>query len=140
MNAVQPDTKFFYMTLKKNVSKGGRVYYTGKYAYAIEILGFEKADGSGDITLHLKPKDMDLMKQESQAQRGQHPYAPKNQAPQPAKKPYTEWKEKQASIQRAPPPLPSAPQKQNLKDFTQGQEPPENWNDPEDPGFGEPPF
>lgn len=133
MNSVQPDTSFFFLTLKKNVSKGGKTYYTAKYAYAVELLGFEKADGSGDITLRLKPKDMDLMKQQTQAQRGNHPYAPQQNQTQPVpKKPYSEWKEKQAQHQQRPP----APQpKPNYKDWTQGHDgPPENWEDPNDPG------
>ena len=71
-------SKFFYMNLKKNVSQGGVIYYTGKYTYAIEIVGFEKKDGSGDLTLWLQPKDMDQIKN-ARPQQTQRP------SPQPAR-------------------------------------------------------
>lgn len=75
----QENNKFFYLTLKKKTGKSGGAFYTAKFAYAVEIIAFEKKDGSGDITLWLQPKDMDQMKQVSQARQGNHPYTPANQ-------------------------------------------------------------
>lgn len=74
------DDKFYFMKLKKNISKGGKVYYTGKYAYAIDILGFEKEDGT--ISLWLKPQPMDQAKQafDNNRQGSGQNYSPKTQA------------------------------------------------------------
>lgn len=80
---------FYYLTLKKNVSKKtGKPFWSAKYQYALDIMGFEKKDNSGDIVIMLSPKDMDeLAKQREQpknfAPRGNHPYAPKQTSPPP---------------------------------------------------------
>lgn len=71
--------KFFYMTLKKRTGRGGAIFYSAKYAYAIDVVGFEKKDGSGDITLWLSPRDMDEMKNKGFGQQQQQ----KPQAPPP---------------------------------------------------------
>ena len=54
--------KAFFLNLKKRISQKGAVFYTGKFAYAIDIIAFEKKDGSGDLTCWLQPKDMDQIK------------------------------------------------------------------------------
>ena len=77
----QQDQKFFYMNLKKQVSKNGKTFYKGKYAFAIDIIGFEKKDGSGDITLWLSPQDMDRMKQQQDRQVQRSVAPPPRQAP-----------------------------------------------------------
>lgn len=87
----QPDQKFFYMNLKRKTSAKGTNFYTGKYAYAIDIVGFEKKDGSGDITLWLSPKDMDQVAKQTE-NRG---YGASNQAAQNTQAP-----------RRAPPTIP----------------------------------
>lgn len=56
------DNKYYWMKLKKQLSKSGKTYYTGKFAYALDVIGFEKDDGT--VTLWLKPQDMDKMRQE----------------------------------------------------------------------------
>lgn len=87
-NEQRKDNKFFLWTLKKKVSNKGTPFWTGKMAYAVEFIAFEKKDGSGDITIWGVPKDMDEIAQRGQGQpknfapRSNHPYAPK-QAPAP---------------------------------------------------------
>lgn len=66
---------FYWMKLKKQISKAGKVYYTGNFAYAVDVVGFEKDDGT--ITLWLAPKDMDKMKQEQGRKQYQQPQAPR---------------------------------------------------------------
>ncbi len=73
----EPDNKFFFLNLKKQISKNGKVYYTGKFAYAIDLVAFEKKDGSGDLTVWMKPKDMDQMRQNQPQGPATHPYAPR---------------------------------------------------------------
>lgn len=102
------DEKFFYMNLKKRVSKNGKTFYTGKYSYAIDIIAFEKKDGSGDLTCWLQPKDMDELKNKGYGAQPQHqgqyaqpsaqqqyqpaplaqPYPPRQQAPSPPPAPH----------------------------------------------------
>jgi hypothetical protein len=101
---------FYFMKLKKNISKAGKAYYKGQFAYAIDLLGFEKEDGS--ITLWLAPQDMDKMKQQ-----GQQQYQKPQQTPQ-------------AQYQR---PVASPP-KQQYVDHTQGPEAPP-WPDTDDIPF-----
>lgn len=77
---------FYWMKLKKQISKAGKAYYTGNFAYAVDVVGFEKEDGS--ITLWLAPKDMDEMKKKSQQRQPQQqnyqtPSAPMLPQPQP---------------------------------------------------------
>ena len=83
----QQDNKFFYMNLKKKVSKNGKVFYTNnKFAYAIELICFEKKDGSGDLTCWLQPVDMDKMKQNQQG-RQEAPRPQQSRPPQPSTSP-----------------------------------------------------
>lgn len=99
-NNVKKDN-FYFMKLKKNISKAGKAYYTGKFAYAIELLGFEKEDGS--ITLWMAPQDMDKMKQ--------------NQGQQQAPKQFQGYNKIQVQQQQRPP---SPPPQQQYIDHTQG--------------------
>ncbi len=82
----EPDNKFFFLNLKKQISKNGKVYYTGKFAYAIDLVAFEKKDGSGDLTVWMKPKDMDQMRQNQPQGPATHPYAPRVAAERPKPK------------------------------------------------------
>lgn len=90
--------KAFFLNLKKRVSQNGKSYYTGKFAYAIDIIAFEKKDNSGDLTVWLQPKDMDQMKQ-NQDGKGNYqqqqkpipqgrPYVAPSQAPQQNEAPW----------------------------------------------------
>lgn len=97
MSNQQHPEKFFYMNLKKKVSQKGTVFYTGKFAYAVEVIGFEKKDGSGDLTLWLQPKNMDELKASN---RGYAPQ-PAQQKPVPQARPYPT---QQQSEQKAYPP------------------------------------
>lgn len=64
----QEDKKFYYMKTQRKVSKNGKPYHTGKFSYAVDLVGFEKEDGT--ITWWLSPKDMDEMKKQSDARGG----------------------------------------------------------------------
>lgn len=82
MNQNVKKENFYFMKLKKNISKAGKPYYTGKFAYAIDLVGFEKEDGS--ITLWMAPQDMDKLAQQNkqpprQAAPPQRPPPPKQQ-------------------------------------------------------------
>ena len=113
----QQDNKFFYMNLKKKVSKNGKVFYTNnKFAYAIELICFEKKDGSGDLTCWLQPVDMDKMKQNQQG-RQETPRPQQSRPPSP--NPYAN--EAPGAQIKTPPKNP--------------QEPPA-WDD-QDPGYPE---
>lgn len=74
--------KFYWLKLRKNIAKTGKVYWTGNFSYAIDIVGFEKDDGT--MTMWFNPKDMDQMKQRPQQQVRE---APPKQAP-PTQKQY----------------------------------------------------
>lgn len=78
MNDQNRPEKFYWMKLKKNVAKSGKNYWTGNLAYAIDVVGFEKDDGT--MTVWMVPKDMGQMKQ-AQQQRASAP------APKPPPKP-----------------------------------------------------
>lgn len=73
------DKKFYYMKTQRRIGKSGKAYHTGKFAYAVDLIGFEKEDGT--ITWWLSPKNMDEMKQQQDARGGQQGYRP-NPAPQ----------------------------------------------------------
>lgn len=91
MNNAERPPKFFFLNLKKNVSKHGVPFYTGKLAYAMDLIAFEKKDGSGDLTVWMQPKDMDQMNQRKQA-------PPQQQRPPPP--------QRQPPPQQGPPPYP----------------------------------
>lgn len=101
MNNQNNKEKAFFLNLKKRASKSGSSYYTGKFAYAIDIIAFEKKDGSGDLTVWLQPKDMDQMKQNQQGQQQSgYQQQPK---PVPQARPYpTQQSTQQAPANEAP--------------------------------------
>lgn len=87
--------KAFFLNLKKRIAKNGSTYYTGKFAYAIDIIAIEKKDGSGDLTCWLQPKDMDQMKALTQQQGAQGTTGPS--------RPYAPAPQSQAAVQAARP-------------------------------------
>jgi hypothetical protein len=85
----QADKKsYYYMKTYIKKSKSGKRYHTGKFSYAIDIIGFEN-EVDGTISWRLEPKDMEQMKQQQEARQGNHPYSPKQyeavKGPQPQK-------------------------------------------------------
>lgn len=93
----QRNEKFYWLKLKKNIAKSGKVYWTGNFSYAIDLIGFEKDDGT--MTVWFSPKDMDQMKQAGKPPHQQQNALPKARppAPQPRYAP------------EAPPPYAEAP-------------------------------
>lgn len=83
MSQQQPDNKFYFMKTTRRVSKAGKAYHTGKYAYAIDLVGFEKEDGT--ISWWLSPKDMDQIKQQQETRQGGYQPRPQPQPQQQAK-------------------------------------------------------
>lgn len=72
----QKSQNFYWLKLKKNKAKSGKTYWTGNFSYAIDIVGFEKDDGT--MTVWFSPKDMEKLKQAGQ-QRQQSSPPPKPQ-------------------------------------------------------------
>lgn len=126
----RPDNKFYWMKLKKQLSKAGKTFYTGKFAYAVDVVGFEKEDGT--ITLFLAPQDMDKMKEQGFSQQ----QTPKQQQIQ-QRAPVMEQFNQAVQQQRQPAPQQQQPRKQfvdHTKPNPNWSEPPKNqWDDDEIP-------
>lgn len=83
---MEQDQKFYWLKLKKNKAKSGKTYWTGNFSYAIDIIGFEKDDGT--MTVWFSPKDMDKVKQAGQERQQSVP--PPQRPPPPPKQQYVD--------------------------------------------------